>query len=101
MALAPSLTFDAFAHAARLGNVIPIHAAVAADTTTPVSAFLKLAAEESHAFLLESVEGGEKLARFSFLGLEPRWQISYRRPVPERERRPAAFFRGVGGLFWL
>ncbi len=83
MALVPSLTFEAFAHAARFGNMLPISAAVAADTVTPVSAFLKLAAEATHAFLLESVEGGEKLARFSFLGLNPRWQVSYRRPVLE------------------
>ena len=65
MSLAPSMNFDAFSQAARRGNVIPVSAAVAADTVTPVSAFLRLAANATHAFLLESVEGGEKLARFS------------------------------------
>ncbi len=45
---------------------------VDADTETPVSAFLKLARGERHAFLLESVEGGERSARFSFLGAGPR-----------------------------
>jgi anthranilate synthase component 1 len=44
---------------------------------------LKLAAESQHAFLLESVEGGEKLGRFSFLGLDPPWHVSYRRPELE------------------
>ncbi|ACG75371.1 anthranilate synthase component I [Anaeromyxobacter sp. K] len=43
-----------------------------ADTETPVSAFLKLSRGERHAFLLESVEGGERSARFTFLGAAPR-----------------------------
>jgi anthranilate synthase component 1 len=45
---------------------------VDADTETPVSAFLKLSRGQKHAFLLESVEGGERSARFSFLGAGPR-----------------------------
>ncbi len=45
---------------------------VDADTETPVSAFLKLSRGRRHAFLLESVEGGERSARFSFLGAGPR-----------------------------
>jgi anthranilate synthase component 1 len=83
MALAPSMSFEVFTQAARLGNVIPVTACVAADTVTPVSAFLRLAANATHAFLLESVEGGEKLARFSFLGFDPRWHASYCRPKLE------------------
>jgi len=53
------------------GNVIPIYKSVVADLLTPVSAFLKLREGSRHAFLLESVEGGEKLARYSFLGRDP------------------------------
>jgi anthranilate synthase component 1 len=49
-----------------------VRAEVDADTETPVSAFLKLSRGEDHAFLLESVEGGERSARFSFLGARPR-----------------------------
>ncbi|HYG68437.1 MAG TPA: anthranilate synthase component I, partial [Anaeromyxobacteraceae bacterium] len=45
---------------------------VDADTETPVSAFLKISAGARHAFLLESVEGGERAGRFSFLGARPR-----------------------------
>ncbi|HTP24371.1 MAG TPA: anthranilate synthase component I, partial [Anaeromyxobacteraceae bacterium] len=45
---------------------------IEADTETPVSAFLKLARGKQQAFLLESVEGGERSARFSFLGASPR-----------------------------
>ncbi len=57
------------ARAAR-GNLIPVYREVLADTETPVSAFRK-AAGGSHAFLLESVAGGERLARYSFLGADP------------------------------
>src|SRR5207248_7611123 len=42
-----------------------------ADLQTPVSAFLSIAANEPHAFLLESVEGGEKIGRYTFLGAQP------------------------------
>jgi len=53
------------------GNVIPVYKSVVADCLTPVSAFLKLRENSRYAFLLESVEGGEKLARYSFLGCDP------------------------------
>jgi anthranilate synthase component 1 len=53
------------------GNVIPVYKSVIADFLTPVSAFLKLKSNSRYAFLLESVEGGEKLARYSFLGCDP------------------------------
>lgn len=52
-------------------NVIPVSRHIMADCLTPVIAFRKLAQESSHAFLLESVTGGEKLARYSFLGCDP------------------------------
>jgi anthranilate synthase component 1 len=51
--------------------VVPIHRRVSADLLTPVSAFLALREGARWAFLLESVEGGEKLARYSFLGRDP------------------------------
>ncbi len=53
------------------GNVIPVYKSVIADFLTPVSAFLKLERNRSHAFLLESIEGGERIARYSFLGGDP------------------------------
>ena len=52
------------------GNVVPIFREVAADLETPVSAFLKVKRGQ-YSFLLESVEGGERLARYSFIGTEP------------------------------
>src|SRR5206468_1808153 len=51
-------------------NLAPVFRDIPADLETPVSAFLKVARGE-HAFLLESVEGGERLARYSFIGTEP------------------------------
>ncbi len=52
------------------GNLVPVFREILADTETPVSAFLKVARGD-HSFLLESVQGGEKWARYSFLGTEP------------------------------
>ena len=52
------------------GNLVPVYREIKADMDTPVSAYLKIARGE-YSFLLESVEGGERLARYSFLGTEP------------------------------
>jgi anthranilate synthase component I len=52
------------------GNLAPVYREINADLETPVSAYLKIA-KGSYSFLLESVEGGERLARYSFLGTEP------------------------------
>lgn len=52
------------------GNVVPVYREVIADMETPVSAYLKVARGE-YSFLLESVEGGERLARYSFIGTQP------------------------------
>jgi anthranilate synthase component 1 len=68
MILYPSLE-EAAGLAAR-GNFCPLYAEVPADLETPVSAYLKVA-RGRHSFLLESVEGGERLARYSFIGTEP------------------------------
>ncbi len=52
------------------GNLIPVYREMVADLETPVSAFLKIN-KGGKSFLLESVEGGERLARYSFIGTEP------------------------------
>ena len=52
------------------GTMVPIYREVVADLETPVSAFLKIN-HNGNSFLLESVEGGQQLARYSFLGTEP------------------------------
>jgi anthranilate synthase component 1 len=64
-------TFEEFEREAARGNVVPVVRAVLADLQTPVGAFLRVAEGEPFAFLLESVEGGERVARYSFLGAKP------------------------------
>src|SRR5437764_7641573 len=67
-------TFEEFEREAARGNVVPVVRSVLADLQTPVGAFLRLAGDEPYAFLLESIEGGERVARYSFLGANP-WMI--------------------------
>jgi len=59
------------------GNLIPIYREIVADLETPVSAFLKIN-QGGFSFLLESVEGGERLARYSFIGTEPYRVMTFR-----------------------
>ena len=60
-----------FAGLLRNANAVPVYCSLLSDRLTPVSAFERLAADAEHAFLLESVVGGEKIARYSFLGSCP------------------------------
>jgi anthranilate synthase component 1 len=55
----------------RKHSLVPVYRTVTADLETPVSAFLRIAAEEPEAFLLESVEGGEHVGRYTFIGVQP------------------------------
>lgn len=66
-----SPTRDDFKDHAQRGNLIPVYREVVADMETPVSAFKKLDVSTECTYLLESVEGGEKFARYSFIGLNP------------------------------
>ena len=61
---------DEFSRLAARGNLLPVWRDILADMETPVSAFKRIA-HRPNAFLLESVEGGERLARYSFLGSDP------------------------------
>ncbi|HAS52797.1 MAG TPA: anthranilate synthase component I, partial [Nitrospiraceae bacterium] len=63
-------TLEEFREKAKQGNLIPVHREILADMETPVSAFRKID-DGRNAFLLESMEGGEKWARYSFLGSAP------------------------------
>lgn len=78
-------TFAEFKALAGKGNVVPVCRAVVADLLSPVAAFLKLApqtgpAAKAHpySFLLESVEGGERIGRYTFFGVDPFQVISCR-----------------------
>jgi anthranilate synthase component 1 len=64
-------SFDEFKDLARRGTFVPVCKEIVADLLTPVSAFLTIAEHADYAFLLESVEGGEHVARYSFLGKDP------------------------------
>lgn len=68
-------TFEDFELEAQCGNVVPVVRSVLADLQTPVGAFLRIGGDASHAFLLESIEGGERVARYSFLGANP-WMVA-------------------------
>ncbi|MSR76938.1 MAG: anthranilate synthase component I [Candidatus Omnitrophica bacterium] len=74
MILSPD--FSTFSRLARKGNLIAVQFSIPADLETPVSAYLKLAHKEEHSFLLESAEQGEKVGRYSFIGLKPSSVIS-------------------------
>src|SRR5690242_15377124 len=64
-------SFEEFKELARRGTFVPVVKELVADLLTPVSAFLKIAEDADYAFLLESVEGGEHVGRYSFLGKDP------------------------------
>ena len=64
------------------GNLVPIYREIEADLETPVSAYLKVA-RSPYSFLLESVEGGEKLARYSFIGTDPYKILKTGKGTPE------------------
>ncbi len=87
------ITFKEFLKASQQGNLITLSQQIPADLDTPVSALLRLAKNEKHAFLFESMEGGERWGRYSFLGISPRlilefgqnrWKI-YRRGVSPKK----------------
>jgi anthranilate synthase component 1 len=60
-----------FLRLSREHSLVPVYRIVTADLETPVSAFLRIAADEPEAFLLESVEGGEHVGRYTFIGIKP------------------------------
>ena len=64
-------SFEEFKELAQRGTFVPVYKEIVADMLTPVSAFLKVAEHSDYAFLLESVEGGEQVGRYSFLGKDP------------------------------
>ena len=95
-------TFEEFEREAERGNVVPVVRTVLADLQTPVSAFLRVAGGASHAFLLESVEGGERIARYSFIGARPELIVRGRGRTTYVERRgETEELRGVRATDYL
>jgi anthranilate synthase component I len=70
--------FAQFSALAQQGNFVPVYQEWVADLDTPVSAWYKVCAGQPYSFLLESVEGGENLGRYSFLGCDPLWILETR-----------------------
>src|SRR5688500_16883104 len=64
-------SFEEFVDLARRGTFVPVVREIMADLLPPVPAFIKIAEHSDYAFLFESVEGGEQVARYSFLGKDP------------------------------
>ncbi|GBF79576.1 anthranilate synthase component I [Aphanothece sacrum] len=70
--------FEQFSALAEQGNFIPVYQEWVADLETPVSSWYKVCGDRPYSFLLESVEGGENLGRYSFLGCDPVWILETR-----------------------
>jgi anthranilate synthase component 1 len=95
-------SFGEFQRLAKQGNLIPVYDVFSADLLTPVSAYLRLAQGARYSFLLESVEGGEKIARYTFAGANPEEVFRYaggacvlesRNRMIWEERDPISFLR--------
>ena len=88
-------TFACFRALCRNGNVVPVWREIPADCLTPVMAYLLTAKGRNRSFLLESIEGGERVARFSFIGRDPWLTLSARGDeVEEQEGRRKRRIRG-------
>jgi anthranilate synthase component 1 len=78
--------FKEFSCLAQSATLVPVVKSVSADLLTPVSAFLAIAGKEPHAFLLESVERGEQIGRYTFLGARPYMRLRARGSAIEIQR---------------
>ncbi|MBD2036004.1 anthranilate synthase component I family protein [Leptolyngbya sp. FACHB-321] len=71
-------SFSDFTSLAKQGNFVPVYQEWIADLDTPVSAWYRVCAGQPYSFLLESIEGGEQLGRYSLLGCDPLWVLEAR-----------------------
>lgn len=84
-----------FLKLSRKHSLVPVYRTVTADLETPVSAFLRIASEEPEAFLLESVEGGEHVGRYTFIGIQPyKKMVAHGKRITVREGRREHTFDG-------
>lgn len=88
--LQPNIDLERFEALAQEGNLIPVYADMMADLETPVTAYAKLKSE-SPAFLLESIEGGERLSRYTFIACRPRkiFKSFWETTIIEEQGQPA------------
>ncbi len=84
-----------FSKLAKTHTLVPVFRTVTADLETPVSAFLRMADQEPEAFLLESVEGGEHVGRYTFIGIAPyKKMVARGRSLETFEGRRSRTFEG-------
>src|ERR1700710_1093587 len=84
-----------FLKLSRKHSLVPVYRTVTADLETPVSAFLRIASEEPESFLLESVEGGEHVGRYTFIGIQPyKKMVSRGTHITVQEGRKRRAFNG-------
>jgi len=99
MASITPATYEEFLAMAARGTVVPLVKTVMADLLTPVSAYLRIERQSTHAFLLESIEGGEKIARYSFLGCSPHTIVRARNIAGDlRDQAEITIERGAGAV---
>ncbi|MBE9138136.1 anthranilate synthase component I family protein [Nodosilinea sp. LEGE 07088] len=91
--------FEQFEVCATQGNFVPVYQEVLADLDTPVSAWYKVCAGQPYSFLLESVEGGETLGRYSFLGCDPLWVLASRGDRATQTHRDGTVVEHSGNPF--
>lgn len=92
-------SFDRFSQLATQGNFIPVYQEWVADLDTPVSAWYKVCAGQPYSFLLESVEGGETVGRYSLLGCNPLWVLENRGETTTQTHRTGAVETFTGDPF--
>jgi anthranilate synthase component I len=91
--------FAQFSDLAQSGNFIPVYQEWIADLDTPVSAWYRVCADRPYSFLLESVEGGDQLARYSLLGCDPLWVLETRGEQTTQTHRDGAIEKFTGDPF--
>src|ERR1017187_5041250 len=99
-------SFPEFVRQSKRHNLIPLRREIVVDRVTPVSVYEQLQKGEPHAFLLESVEGGERFGRYSFVGRKPRalfecrgTDVSYREGSVERSWKTQNPLQDLKGMF--
>ncbi|HEY9906878.1 MAG TPA: anthranilate synthase component I family protein [Thermosynechococcaceae cyanobacterium] len=91
--------FSEFQTLAQQGNFVPVYQEWVADLDTPVSAWYRVCAGQPYSFLLESIEGGEKLGRYSLLGCDPLWVLEARNSITTQTHRDGAIEQFEGDPF--
>jgi len=93
------MDFSSFKTLAQRYSIVPVTGTMLADTLTPVSAYMRLRKDAKASFLLESVEGGERFGRYSFIGRNPSFTLRTHnlQTIMQSRLRPDTQQRGAGG----